>query len=714
VLTSALGVCVCPRGDRRRMAWVAAAVIGALVITAIAVGAPRASEAGVLEQRTIQDAFPVPKSALRQYLEHTGGSSKLARLNPSMASRIEGEGEKVARSKGGVESRLQALHLHQMVRPMPPCPVSGRLLTLALFCQARAKVRNDRRAALNELDTGADLWSSGNSHASGAPSAGPKAQLSVATAADLAAMAQAADPSRTQGSTSLQAKVEAGNKAWAKLQELHEQGSRGRTANRKQWVPPPGAPAMAEPPLIYDTPTAARQQEWETGRAAISRQFFEKPGAQYAQQAIKPQAVKGPLMASVPGQSAQYFESPGLEEAGAPVAQVRSGPMMSSVDTSSPQFFETPSGQVVEEAGAPVAQVQSGPMMSSVDTSSPQFFETPSGQVVEMAPPQQLQQQQQAQSPRFFETPSGAVVEVENGVMRQVGGAALASPKAAQMHVVPSSQSTKLSEDTDDLDGSMGVVHSEPLEDATMAPENQYTVEGTSFPTQVTVMSPNTYLPVAQGQQAAMVGGVPTGYGDVTTPTAPQMQQMAQQPQEDTDAAQTQSLYGMGGRDDPMEGVYKFGMKVQPIPCDGPIKHSDTPLCVAKKAMAQALQAEKDVIAAHEKIAQQKDRISRLDQSYHEHYEAMQLKFEALVKSLRARIADQKRRLLAETRRITTGDNVSLQKVAQARETEMRDWQALNRRLNQVARPFRGGMPHPRLTSPPQIRPPRRACVRAS
>ena len=62
----------------------------------------------------------------------------------------------------------------------------------------------------------------------------------------------------------------------------------------------------------------------------------------------------------------------------------------------------------------------------------------------------------------------------------------------------------------------------------------------------------------------------------------------------------------------------------------------------------------------------------------------MQTKFEALVKALRKRIAEQKRRLLAESRRITTGDNVSLQKVAQARETEMRDWQALNRRLNQV------------------------------
>ena len=68
--------------------------------------------------------------------------------------------------------------------------------------------------------------------------------------------------------------------------------------------------------------------------------------------------------------------------------------------------------------------------------------------------------------------------------------------------------------------------------------------------------------------------------------------------------------------------------EVKPVPCDGPIKHSDTPLCVAKKAMAQALQAEKDVIAAHEKIAQQKERITRLDTNYHEHYQAMQMKFE--------------------------------------------------------------------------------------
>jgi hypothetical protein len=73
------------------------------------------------QPRTVQDAYPVPNHALREYLEHTGGSSKLARSNPSIASRIEagdaGNGELSASSAGGggIQARLQALHLHQMV-----------------------------------------------------------------------------------------------------------------------------------------------------------------------------------------------------------------------------------------------------------------------------------------------------------------------------------------------------------------------------------------------------------------------------------------------------------------------------------------------------------------------------------------------------------------------------------------------------------------------
>jgi hypothetical protein len=121
---------------RRRLAWAGTAVAGALVITAIAVGGgPRratielewmrqteaATTTAFPQPRTVQDAYPVPNHALREYLEHTGGSSKLARSNPSIASRIEagdaGDGALSASSAGGggIQARLQALHLHQMV-----------------------------------------------------------------------------------------------------------------------------------------------------------------------------------------------------------------------------------------------------------------------------------------------------------------------------------------------------------------------------------------------------------------------------------------------------------------------------------------------------------------------------------------------------------------------------------------------------------------------
>lgn len=113
-----------PLPSRARLAWASTAVAGALVITAIAVGGGTRPAGIELEQpRTlaVQDAFPVPNRALREYLEHTGGSSKLARLNPTLASRIEARdagGSKLSASAAGgqgIQARLQALHVHQMV-----------------------------------------------------------------------------------------------------------------------------------------------------------------------------------------------------------------------------------------------------------------------------------------------------------------------------------------------------------------------------------------------------------------------------------------------------------------------------------------------------------------------------------------------------------------------------------------------------------------------
>ena len=694
------------QGEDMGEVWrVRASAAGAAIIVVVlaVVGSPRWPARTVLGQQPYMgDAFPVPKRALRAYLDHTGRSSKLARREPQVAERLQARGDDVppsavsAEGESGLQLRQTALHVHQL---------------------AEAKLRRNRAEALKALDNEGDTWSAAgvthkfipmdqelrqmHENRAAAAAAGrqhhdssrsyalsmlqrgsndvedghrrgvgrsssvtdrssfPKPELQMPhddTATDLASLANTADPSRGQDTATLKAKVEEGNAAWAKLEQLHQTPAGAqkhmthRPAQEAAQLPPGAMPA---PSLMYTAPTAASQHQWKRGNHAPPHQLIEEPAA-----------LGGVGEGTVPA-------------AGGPVA-----------------------GPVMENERAPALQVQAPqPWMGSArpDTQmpAPQYFETPQGVVVEAAVPQQLPK---AAAPRFFEAPSGAIVEEANGQMRQVGqvgggwGKAIQQApldKAAVMNVVPGAESTKLSDDTDDLDGSMGVVHSEPLEDATMPPENTYTVAGTSFPTQVTVMQPSSYLPVGQDQQLSSVGALPTGYGGVvTTPTMAQTRMAALATSVGggaTSEGRTQSLYGMGGRDDPLEGTYKLGVTIKPVPCDGPIQHSDTPLCVAKKAMAQALQAEKDVIAAHEKIAQQKSRITRLDQSYHEHYLAMQTKFEALVKSLRQRIADQKRRLLAESRRITTGDNVALQKVAQARENEMNDWQALNRRLNQLA-----------------------------
>mmetsp|Transcript_16957 Transcript_16957/g.33944 ORF Transcript_16957/g.33944 Transcript_16957/m.33944 type:complete len:436 (-) Transcript_16957:59-1366(-) len=214
---------------------------------------------------------------------------------------------------------------------------------------------------------------------------------------------------------------------------------------------------------------------------------------------------------------------------------------------------------------------------------------------------------------------------------------------SAKLHLVPRRSSEMLSEDTEDLDGSQGVVHAASLEDPTLKPENAYTVAGTTYPTQVSLTNTPTYKYV--------------GSGEGSNPASPSSAQSLEEEEEE----------GKGPK------------------CEGPVRHGDSPGCVAKKAMAQALQAEKDVIAAHEKIQVQKDRVSRLDQSYQHKYRVMEERFEVLVKGLRAKLAEQKKRLLAESRRITTGDNTSLQKVAQARKNEESDWESLNRRLNQLS-----------------------------
>ena len=72
------------------------------------------------------------------------------------------------------------------------------------------------------------------------------------------------------------------------------------------------------------------------------------------------------------------------------------------------------------------------------------------------------------------------------------------------------------------------------------------------------------------------------------------------------------------------------------------------------------------MIAAHERLVEQRDRLTRMDSAYHERYQALVKRFEVSVQGLREELQAQRRRMLAESRRITTGDNLSLQKVREA------------------------------------------------
>jgi hypothetical protein len=221
-------------------------------------------------------------------------------------------------------------------------------------------------------------------------------------------------------------------------------------------------------------------------------------------------------------------------------------------------------------------------------------------------------------------------------------------------------QAAPMSQDAQGLDGSTGMVSAMPLDDPTLTPADSYTVHGTAFPSSVGVVAP-VYAYGAPASPQPMVAAAAS---------AGREQQLAA-----IDPVES---------DDPLENRYKVQGVIRPIPCDGPVQHGDTPLCVARKAMAQALQAEKDVIAAHERVAEQSSRLTRMDQSYQERYRELEARFASAVQGLRAELAAQRQRILAETRRITTGDNLSLQRIAAIRKEELADWAALSDRVNEL------------------------------
>ena len=212
---------------------------------------------------------------------------------------------------------------------------------------------------------------------------------------------------------------------------------------------------------------------------------------------------------------------------------------------------------------------------------------------------------------------------------------------AAGLHVVPNRESQKLSQDTDDLDGSLSVVHAEPLEDPTMKPENEYTVEGTSFPSDVRVVQPPEYSFDADsaGEQSETTTG--SGSGG-QAPSA-------------------------GAEDTPK--------------CEGPVRHLDSEDCVAKKAFAQAVQAEKDVQTVNGRTRWVRKHTRTTHRWEEARSDGLKKELDAQFAKAQHELRGQGRMLSTTDRRIANGDDMDLDKIEQFQTREAHDMQSVIARV---------------------------------
>ena len=236
------------------------------------------------------------------------------------------------------------------------------------------------------------------------------------------------------------------------------------------------------------------------------------------------------------------------------------------------------------------------------------------------------------------------------------------SSRSTSMRVVPKSKSQKLSEDTDDLDGSTSVVHAAPLEDPTMKPENQYTVEGTSYPTHVSIVQPTEYS-FDGAKDAPPVSSAAPAAGPAAGPAA----------------------------------------ALAPPPCEGPVRHLDSEDCVAKKALAQALQAEKDVKLVNSKTEWVKTHTSKTRDWEEERSDSLEKSLDASFGKAEHEVRVQGRTLDTTERRIKNGDDNVVSKIAQFQSQEQQDMKAVMAHLDGLEEEI---AVVPKMTGPPGFRGP--------
>jgi len=119
-------------------------------------------------------------------------------------------------------------------------------------------------------------------------------------------------------------------------------------------------------------------------------------------------------------------------------------------------------------------------------------------------------------------------------------------------------------------------------------------------------------------------------------------------------------------------------------PCSGPVTHTDSPECVAKKALSQALQAEKDVDSVRGEIGEQRDRNKNMMTWVSRTHDALSKEMDKKFDELSAMFDRNNRRVDAQGRQITTGDMN-----AQGRESafairEAKDMKQVSNRINRM------------------------------
>ena len=223
------------------------------------------------------------------------------------------------------------------------------------------------------------------------------------------------------------------------------------------------------------------------------------------------------------------------------------------------------------------------------------------------------------------------------------------SHNSRSMKLVSSRNSQKLSQDSESLNNAVGQVSALPLEDPTLKPENAYVIHGTTYPRNIQLVAPPIYkfASAAQDQPSTSGGGSASAApGGVAASAAP-----------------------------------AAGSK-----CEGPVRHGDTPLCVAKKALAQALQAESDVATVDSAAALGRRRAGQLqDWERSEHGKlsgAMDREFDRIGRAL-----DEEGRQIGDAERQTVaGDQEAQLKTDLARHREQADFASVRRRVADIAK----------------------------